>query len=101
MLDSHLPLFLAHPPSYDLLQTLQDSLSPLLALQESYRRLRAPVEAVLTLSRREAKKQAEREAKRNAGKPGAAGHGKATKRDAEGQMPDEAVGKWRVEEFVF
>ena len=63
--------------------------------------MRAPVEAVLTLSRREAKKQAEREAKRNAGKTPGPGQGKNVKRDTEGQMPDETVGKWRVEEFVF
>jgi hypothetical protein len=53
------------------------------------------------LSRREAKKQAEREAKRSADKPNGAGQGKNVKRDTEGQMPDEAVGKWRVEQFVF
>jgi hypothetical protein len=83
------------------LQTLQDSLTPLLALQDSYRRLRAPVEAVLTLSRREAKKQAEQEAKRNAGKSSRGTQSKEVKRNTEAQMPDEAVGKWRVEQFVF
>jgi len=62
----------------------------------------------LTLSRREAKKREEREAKREAVKGHAAqgqgghrgGKGKNIVRDEAG-LPDEAVGKWRVEQFVF
>ncbi len=117
LLDSHLPLFLAHEPSNLILERLQAALEPLLSIQNEFRRLRAPVEALLTLERRERRKKEEREAKRastkTVGRPiwGKAPGAKARIRERERRhmngekgdvwLPGPMVGKWRVEDFVF
>ncbi|WVQ71724.1 hypothetical protein IAR50_001265 [Cryptococcus sp. DSM 104548] len=93
LLDAHLPSFLSHVPSHETLSRLQSSLEPLLAAQNEYRQLRGPVEALLTLSRREAKKSEERAQKKGR---------KGKKADKEqGKLPEEIVGKWKVEDLVF
>ena len=109
LLDAHLPRLLDHPPAWEVLERLQESLIPLLAMQDSYRRLRAPVEAVLTLSRRETRRREEREAKREVlrafGQNGKKGKGKSHTIAGDARLgaalPDEAIGKWRVEDIIF
>ena len=116
LLDSHLPLFVTHDPSHPLLLRLQSALEPLIAIQNQFRQLRAPVEAVLTLAKREQRKQAEREAKRAAvraanvsmstGRRGRNGKLKEKEREdrereSGTRLPEEMVGKWRVEDLVF
>ncbi|WVQ98874.1 hypothetical protein IAU59_006005 [Kwoniella sp. CBS 9459] len=107
ILDSHLPSFLSHEPSHTLLERLQTSLEPLMAMQMAYKQLRGPVEAVLILSRREARKAEEREAKLSsrAGKGGKGdkkkGAGAGAGLDKGGKLPEEVVGKWKVEDLVF
>ena len=106
LLDSHLPLFLTYAPSHAALEALQTNLAPLLALQDNYRKLRAPVEAALTLSKREQRKADEAKAKRdrvqaNTNAGAGAGAAKANGQRAGASLPDEAVGKWRVEQFAF
>ncbi|WVR05325.1 hypothetical protein IAU60_002339 [Kwoniella sp. DSM 27419] len=101
LLDSHLPSFLSYEPSHELLERLQATLEPLMAVQTEYRQLRGPVEAVLTLARREARKAEEREVQqrskgRQDKKKGGA-HGK----DEKSKLPEEVVGKWKVEDLVF
>ncbi|ODN83191.1 hypothetical protein L202_01379 [Cryptococcus amylolentus CBS 6039] len=93
LLDAHLLSFLSHIPSHETLSQLQSSLDPLLAAQNEYRQLRGPVEALLTLSRREAKKSEERAQKKGR-------KGKKAGKD-EGKLPEENVGKWKVEDLVF
>jgi hypothetical protein len=120
LLDSYLPLFLSYAPSHDSLLRLQAALEPLIATQNEFRQLRAPIDAVLTLARREQRKREERQAKRAVtraierpiwGKaPGAKARIKERQRkEALGEkeeemglpVPEEMVGKWRVEEIVF
>jgi hypothetical protein len=117
LLDSHLPSFLSHPPAYPLIERLQTSLEPLIAVQNDFRQLRAPVEAVLTLAKREDRRREERREKKEAMRPvsvfdgpgGKKGQGKAEgQRQAQVQvqvqnthLPGEAVGKWRVEDIIF
>lgn len=124
ILDSHLPLFLSYKHSFTPLERVQESLYPLIALQESYRKLRAPVEAILTLSKREARKREERENKKAAmsgnrandpdtawiqkkNNAAAVAQGKKptvkSKPQAEqsATLPEEVVGKWRVEDLAF
>lgn len=117
LLDSHLPLFIGYEPSHDLLLRLQAALEPLIAIQTEFRQLRAPVDAILTLARREQKKREEREAKKVAtrvierpiwGKaPGAKARIRERERKdmeqgkEEVRLPEQMVGKWRVEDFVF
>jgi hypothetical protein len=103
LLDSHLPLFLSHPPSHPLLARMQASLDPLLVMQADYRALRAPLEAVLTLSKRSERDQAERQRKSELmhGAFGKKGN-KARQETKPGPTMGEAkVGKWKVEDFVF
>ncbi|KAK4686673.1 hypothetical protein P7C73_g3446, partial [Tremellales sp. Uapishka_1] len=104
LLDSHLPLFLSYPPSHALLGQLQTSLVPLLAIQEEFRQLRAPVEAVLTLAKREERKMAEADAKHKASTAVGKGKGKvvgARKEEKKGTWGEEKIGYWKVEDFVF
>jgi hypothetical protein len=116
ILDTHLPSFLASHPSHPLLFRLQAALGPLLAMQTDYRRLRAPVDAALTLVRREKRKRLEEDAKRaivkGYGKAwqgkhqqnqsgGKGGKDKGRGKDAQALLPDQSVGKWRVEDYVF
>ncbi|KAK8869661.1 hypothetical protein IAR55_000229 [Kwoniella newhampshirensis] len=103
LLDAHLPSFLSYPPSHPQLERLQSSLDPLIAVQNDYRQLRGPVEAVLTLVRRENKKQEERESNKKA-RHGKGGKKNITNPSASGaaaRLPDEIVGKWKVEDLVF
>lgn len=93
ILDAHLPSLITHPASHDILSRAQASLEPLLAVQNEYRQLRGPVEALLTLARREAKKAEERAAKKGGKKKG--------KKDENGRLPEEVVGKWKVEDLAF
>ncbi|AAW41928.1 hypothetical protein CNB04100 [Cryptococcus deneoformans JEC21] len=93
ILDAHLPSFISHSASHDILSRAQASLEPLLAVQNEYRQLRGPVEALLTLARREAKKAEERAAKKGGKKKG--------KKDENGRLPEEVVGKWKVEDLAF
>ncbi|ADV19528.1 hypothetical protein CNB04100 [Cryptococcus gattii WM276] len=93
ILDAHFPSFISHLASHDILSRAQASLEPLLAVQNEYRQLRGPVEALLTLARREAKKAEERAAKKGGKKKG--------KKDENGRLPEEVVGKWKVEDLAF
>ncbi|KIR28839.1 hypothetical protein I309_02334 [Cryptococcus deuterogattii LA55] len=93
ILDAHLPSFISHLASHDILSRAQASLEPLLAVQNEYHQLRGPVEALLTLARREAKKAEERAAKKGGKKKG--------KKDENGRLPEEVVGKWKVEDLAF
>lgn len=110
LLDAHLPNFLSHPPSYTLIERLQAALDPLVAVQNEFRQLRAPVEAVLTLAKREERRREERREKKEAMRPVSVfdgkkgGKGEAKKGEKEKQvahLPSEAVGKWRVEDIAF
>jgi hypothetical protein len=110
LLDAHLPNFLSHPPSYTLIERLQAALDPLVAVQNEFRQLRAPVEAVLTLAKREERRREERREKKEAMRPVSVfdgkkgGKGEAKKGEKEKQvahLPGEAVGKWRVEDISF
>ena len=105
LLDSHLPLFLSHPPSHPFLARLQAALEPLLVMQAEYRALRAPLEAVLTLSKRSERDQAERQRKSEL-MHGAFGKKGAKKQETMGNgngkaMGEAKIGKWKVEDFVF
>ncbi|ORY24961.1 hypothetical protein BCR39DRAFT_545369 [Naematelia encephala] len=109
LLDSHLPLFLSHPPAYTWLERLGSSLGPLLEMQDDLRKLRGPVSALLTLASREEKRRAEVAAKkaalgkeeRNRG-PGAWREERRKEREGAGRgVGEEAVGLWKVEDFVF
>lgn len=122
LLDSHLPLFLSHTPSYDHLARLQAALEPQLAVQTQLRKLRAPIEAVLALSKEQERQRDERDQKNatrhkmgaakegepKAKKGGKGGKGAKGKKgvvfveEGEGSvLPGEAMGKWRVEEITF
>ncbi|RXK40670.1 hypothetical protein M231_02127 [Tremella mesenterica] len=108
LLDAHLPSLSSHEPSQELLERLQGALQPLLELQEDLIKLRAPVEALLTLARREEKWARAREQKREAGARNAFSasrpKGPSGKRDGQTRgsgVLGEMVGKWRVEDFVF
>jgi len=75
-------------------------------MQNDYRRLRAPVDAALTLVRREKRKVQEAEEKRAVMRGMRGQFGNPDAKKAKGDLtevglPDEAVGKWRVEDFVF
>lgn len=85
-----------------------------MSISDQFRQLRAPVDAVLTLAKREARKQQERQEKRAAmaavtkqtGYQGKKGKkGKMEKVDVvmaeRNALPEEVVGQWRVEEFTF
>ena len=105
LLDAHLPNFLAYEPSFDSLARLQSAIEPLLALQEDFDRLRAPIDAVITLARRE-ERRLEEEAKKAARNSKADKASRQTGTDKGGirkggRLPEEMVGKWRVEDFVF
>ena len=108
LLDARLQTLLSHKPAWDTLEKMQAALGPLMDAQENYRKLRAPIDAVLTLSKREAKRRAEDEAKRKVLTAGPGlGHQKG-QLDRKGRgrrydagMNEEAVGKWRVEDLVF
>ena len=89
---------------------MQAALEPLLHMQADYRALRAPLDAVLTLSKR-AERDREEKQKKNTLLNGAYAKRGATQRGttsmaqgkrSEGQGMGEAkVGKWQVEDFVF
>lgn len=102
LLDSHLPLFLNHPPAHLLIERMQAALSPLVAQQDNFRRLRAPVDAVLVLAMREKRKREEEAARKEFLRPHAHG-GKRAKVGSSDSMalPDEVVNSYRVEDYVF
>lgn len=103
LLDSHTPLFLGHPPSYPLLTRMQAALEPLLLMQADYRALRAPLDAVLTLSKRAERNREERQKKSELLSGAYGKKGKQTPRvgRAGEAMGAAKVGKWKVEDFVF
>jgi hypothetical protein len=109
LLDAHLPSLLPLPEAQTILERLQASLEPLISTLDTYRALRAPIEGVLTLAKREERKEAEE--KKAAFKPMGSGGtvGKSAKAKAraaiiakaEGGATEEMVGQWRVEDIVF
>ena len=108
LLDAHLPSFISHEPAHELLARLQTALEPLIAIQNDFRQLRAPVDAVLTLARREERRKQEEEEKRLAMKGPAKQTGGAGRRGYKDRMVrgergvgDGVIGKWRVEDIVF
>ena len=68
-------------------------------MQAEYRALRAPLEAVLTLSKRSERDQAERQRKSEL-MHGAFGRKPKGKQETKG-MGEAKIGKWKVEDFVF
>ncbi|WVO14021.1 hypothetical protein L204_101646 [Cryptococcus depauperatus] len=92
LLDAHLTLFLSHSPCHPSLERMQTYLDPLIQMQNEYRQMRGPIEALLTLARREARK-AEEKAQKKGGKRG--------KKIAGERLPEQVVGKWKVEEITF
>jgi hypothetical protein len=73
-------------------------------MQAEYRALRAPLEAVLTLSKRSERDQAERQRKSELmhGAFGKKGKKQDTSANGNGKAMGEAkIGKWKVEDFVF
>ncbi|KAL7424115.1 hypothetical protein Q5752_001700 [Cryptotrichosporon argae] len=102
LLDAHLPSLLTYEPAAALLSRVQAALAPLLAAQLNYRRLRAPVDAALTLAARERRRAAEAQAKRDAAAPQHARGDRKAAKDVPNLAPgDEVVGKWKVEDIVF
>ena len=106
LLDGQLQSLLSHPPAYEPLQQMQDALDILLGIQDTYRKIRAPVEAVLTLGRREEARMEElrskREVLRKFGSKGSGeGKSKGVRTERDYGIGGEAVGKWRVEDLVF
>ncbi|WVQ69919.1 uncharacterized protein L199_008142 [Kwoniella botswanensis] len=93
LLDSHLPLFLSYEPSHHLLEGLNEALEPLLEVQNEYKTLRGPIEAVLILAKREEMNEKEKQSKSKTKKEGGQGQGK--------RLMDEKIGKWKVEDLVF
>ncbi|WWD09977.1 hypothetical protein V865_008109 [Kwoniella europaea PYCC6329] len=93
LLDSHLPLFLSYEPSHHLLEGLNEALEPLLEVQNEYKKLRGPIEAVLILAKREEMNEKEKQSKYKSKKEGGQGQGK--------RLMDEKIGKWKVEDLVF
>jgi hypothetical protein len=91
---------------------MQAALEPLLHMQADYRSLRAPLDAVLTLSKR-AERTREEQQRKNEVQQGAYGRRSKVQAQAQGQaqnkqaevmaktMGDGKVGKWKVEDFVF
>jgi len=80
---------------------MQAALEPLLHMQAEYRALRAPLEAVLTLSKRSDRDAAERLRKSEL-MQGAFGRKSKGKMEAGKPGLGEAkIGKWKVEDFVF
>ena len=65
-LDALLPILIDHTPSHPLLVTLSTLLSPMLAQQATLSQLRAPIDALLTLAKREEKRRAHIREKRAA-----------------------------------
>ncbi|WVW82925.1 hypothetical protein I302_104939 [Kwoniella bestiolae CBS 10118] len=92
LLDSHLPLFLSHEASHELLESLNESLIPLMEVQNEYKKLRGPIEAILILAKREEMKAQETLGKSRGDKKGGE---KGTR------IPEERIGKWKVEDLVF
>lgn len=117
LLDSHLPLLVEFEEAAPLLESLSNSLGPLLTLQAEIRQLRAPVDALLTLAKREEYRRAEvkrkheqkRAVQAQVADPGRNGGGGKKKKPFSSQKVganDEAkqgqdFGKWKVEDFVF
>lgn len=101
LLDSHLPLYLSHPPSHPLLTRMQAALEPLLHIQAEYRALRAPLEAVLTLSKRSERDAAERQRKSELINGAFGRKGKGKQEAGKLGMGEAKIGKWKVEDFVF
>lgn len=91
LLDAHLPSLMAMEEAEPLLQRLSEALSPALAAQQDYRRLRAPVDAALRSHRATVKEQEKADADKK----------RRAFRTAKAGITDEAVGKYRVEDFVF
>lgn len=91
---------------------MQAALEPLLHMQADYRALRAPLDAVLTLSKR-AERTREEQQRKNEVQQGAFGKRGKVQAQVQGQlqnkqaevmaktMGDGKVGKWKVEDFVF
>jgi hypothetical protein len=69
-------------------------------MQAEYRALRAPLEAVLTLSKRSERDAAERQRKSELIQ-GAFGRKNKGKMEAKPGLGEAKIGKWKVEDFVF
>lgn len=91
LLDAHLPSLMAIPEAEPLLLRLQEALAPALAAQQDYRRIRAPVDAALRLAKNVSNAGDDKDKKARGRRVPA----------PQGGMAEEAVGKWRVEDFVF
>jgi hypothetical protein len=69
-------------------------------MQAEYRALRAPLEAVLTLSKRSERDAAERQRKSELIQ-GAFGRKNKGKMETKPGLGEAKIGKWKVEDFVF
>ncbi|WWC89874.1 uncharacterized protein L201_004802 [Kwoniella dendrophila CBS 6074] len=107
LLDSHLPSFLTYEPSYELLEILSNHLEPLIELQNQYKKLKGPIEAILILSKRENDKLKQREqqqkSKLNKKNNNITTNDKKIQQQQqkENRLPEEKIGKWKVEDLVF
>jgi hypothetical protein len=119
LLDSLLPLLITYEPFHPHLASLSESLGPMLDQQRTLTQLRAPIDALLTLAKREERKRALIREKRAAMRGGNADEG-AEGQDVKGKMREGErtrmnrgtgqagrlalggdVGLWSVEDFDF
>lgn len=86
---------------------MQAALEPLLHMQADYRALRAPLDAVLTLSKRDERDREEKQKKNTLlngayAKKGGVRSATSMAQGKRGEgMGDAKVGKWQVEDFAF
>ena len=80
---------------------MQAALEPLLLVQAEYRALRAPLEAVLTLSQRSERDAAERLRKSELMQGAFGRKSKGKMEAAKPGLGEAKIGKWKVEDFVF
>jgi hypothetical protein len=80
---------------------MQAALEPLLVMQADYRALRAPLEAVLTLSKRSERDQAERQRKSELMHGAFGRKNKGKQETGKAGMGEAKIGRWKVEDFVF
>jgi hypothetical protein len=84
ILDSHLPLLVAHKPAHALLERLDAAVSPTLAIQSELQTAHGVIDAYVTLHQREEK---ERQVAKGKGK-------------AKSKAGDQGVGLYRLEEIA-
>jgi hypothetical protein len=80
---------------------MQAALEPLLHVQAEYRALRAPLEAVLTLSKRSERDAAERQRKSELMQGAFGRKSKGKPETGKAGLGEAKIGKWKVEDFVF